>query len=561
MKETRTHSIRPTLRGLVLGLAVLALSSQVVRATPFASCITNDGSGNITFYLNEGGANVTVTYDGGGIGNTNATFNGVGTFAAGPHTFSLTGHSTYSISVYKVGSGIPSTLTTISRGGARGVAANTRGASPYFGYVYSAIGGAGVVMQHSDGSGSLGTALEPPINGGSGDQWQTAYAAAEAFVSVAPDDYVLVSDFTGNVSGEPAPPSSGWEGGIIRVDPGFTTANLLLPGLYSLNSPATLPQNHGTIESRAILSDVMANNPMLYVIDGSGFLNFNQIVVYSNITSASLGSPTYGWPNWPDYISPSTVVAGLQGNGYQGYFRAGLALGTNGYLYLSQDRNNLSNPNLQVWNTDRKSTANTNDLYAAMNPVNANNKPANANLWPSMPVVATNMLWCSYYFTTTSINAYSQLFSPGVYINDYTLTGTPAVPELGTAPAELSLSPDNRYLALVHDDAHVTIFTLTNGIPDLASEYLVTGLIPTGTGAAGRYIGWDAAGNLWVADRDYANVYYISLGRTATSITSGNASGPTGFQLVSPTEVDVTQSNPNVPFASQANPYNKPNHT
>ena len=197
MKKTRKLLIRPTLRGLVLVLAVFALSSQVVRATPYASCITNDGSGNVTFYLNEAGGNVTIIYDGGGPGNTNANYNGVTTglnLAAGPYTFSLTGHTSYRISVFKTGNGNASVITTIARGTARGLAVNQNGASPYFGQLYSIIGGAGVFMGNSDGSGANnmfpGSLAKP-----TGVTWgATTYSPNK--ITVAPDDYLIVSDFS-----------------------------------------------------------------------------------------------------------------------------------------------------------------------------------------------------------------------------------------------------------------------------------------------------------------------------------------------------------------------------
>jgi hypothetical protein len=538
------------LGGVAAGLTFLA-SALTAKATPFASCITNDGAGNMTFYLNESNAVVTVTYE---DGTTNASYNplylNTGTnLDAGPHTFALGSHTTYSISVYKLGSGKPSIISTIGRGTARGIAANTHGPSKYFGYVYSVIGGAGVVMQYPTGDGVVINTgrLKPPITGGTA--WGTG-TSAEYFISVAPDDSVLVSDF--QAAGGTWPYSSGVEGGVIQVDPTFTTANLLLNGLTGLNSPAGAGENHGVAESRAILTDVFGNNPNLYMIDGSAWSPYNQIVAYSNVTSA-------GWANLPDYISPSTGPVGAQGSGGASVLRAGLALGTNGYLYVSQDRANLSNPNLQVWNTKSFNPANTNDLYAAYNTTttfNGNTFPANANLWPTMPVVATNMLWCSYYFTPTAVNANSKAFTNGLYISDYTVVGTPQLPQPGISPSELALSPDNRYIALVHDDNHVTLFTLTNGIPDLSTEYLIQGLL--GTASFGRGICWDAAGNLWLASSGLGAVYQISLGRTATAITTGNASGPTGFILNSPTEVDVIYANSSILYASQANPYGNP---
>ena len=511
MKSLKNILGRPTLRALAIGLGAFALSSFVAKATPFASCITNDGSGNVTFYLNEGGGNVTVTYD--NDTSTNATFHGGVVASAGPQTFSLTGHTTYKIYVAKVGSGVPSVITTIARGTARGIAANGRGASPFFGYVYSVIGGAGTVMQHSDGSGLLnGAGLKPPISGGS-IAWGTG-SSSQYFISVAPDDSVLVSDF--QAAGGTWPYSSGVEGGVIMVDPSFTTAQLLLSGLYGLSSPSAPGENHGVAESRAILNNTLANNPTLYVIDGSSVSLWNQIFVYSNLNSGALP-----WANLPDFFTPPTGPAGAQGSGGASVLRSGLAMGTNGYLYVSQDRANLSNPNFQVWNAGALSVGNSNTLITAM-------AGTQATMWPTTPAIATNLLWSSYWFSTNGVT---------IKTNDFTVTGTPALAEPGTGPSELALSPDNRYIALVHDDNHVTIFTLTNGIPDLASEYLIKTNQLFGATTFGRGICWDAAGNLWLASSGLSSVYQISLGRTATAITSGNrASGPTDFTLVSPTE-------------------------
>ena len=88
--------IRPTVRGLVLALAVAALSSYVARAVPYASCITNN-AGNVSYYLNEAATDVKIIFDGGGVGKTNA----LGAQAKGlrAHAFSMTGHTSYRIQV------------------------------------------------------------------------------------------------------------------------------------------------------------------------------------------------------------------------------------------------------------------------------------------------------------------------------------------------------------------------------------------------------------------------------------------------------------------------------
>ena len=483
MNKINTLPIRPTLRGLVLALAVLALSSQVVRATPFASCITNSGN-TISFYLNEGGGNVTITYDAGGPGNTNATFNGVGTKAAGQYSFNLTGHTTYTISVFKAGNGVPSITTTVARGSARGITANQNGASKYFGYVYSAIGSSGVVMQHSDGSGSLGGSLKAGAGWGA-----TTYSPDK--LTVAPDDYVIVSDF------------SMANGSVVRVDPTFTTSQLLLAGVGQQS-------NHGSEESQPILTGTIGVNATLYVVDGSVPSPYNLICQYN------IGAGALPWANNPDVLGADVNPAGLLGyNDSGGYgFYAGLSRAANGYLYVNVERANLSNPNLQVYAADAKT-----------------------------------LLWSSFYNGGTA---------------DYLITGVPGgLTQTGSAPSDSALSPDGKTLALVHIDNHFTVISLTNdlsggGIPDISSEYIFAG---PGTTGNGRGICWDAAGNLWMTSSGLGNVYQYSLGRTATAVTSGNATGPTSFQLVLPASTVIVTSVVNSavgPIASQANSYSNP---
>src|SRR5215472_16107072 len=86
----------------------LAMAPRSSHASPYASCInvtvTNGTTTNVSFYLNEAGGNVTVTYE---DGTTNSTFDGVSSGAtnlpAGQQSFLLNGHSGYSISVFKIG--------------------------------------------------------------------------------------------------------------------------------------------------------------------------------------------------------------------------------------------------------------------------------------------------------------------------------------------------------------------------------------------------------------------------------------------------------------------------
>ena len=97
MKTTSNSLIRPTLRGWVIVLAVLALSGSVARGVPYASCITNN-AGTVSYYLNEAATNVNIIFDGGGPDNTNT----LGITSKGLHSFSLAGHTTFQIEVKQV---------------------------------------------------------------------------------------------------------------------------------------------------------------------------------------------------------------------------------------------------------------------------------------------------------------------------------------------------------------------------------------------------------------------------------------------------------------------------
>lgn len=477
----------------VLLLASGLLAGITAQATPFASCISNIAN-NVYFNLNEPGGTVTVTYEDNSV---NPNFNGTTTglnLPSGYQHFDLTGHTSYHISVYKAGNGVPTVVTNIARGAARGIAANVRGSSPYFGYVYSAIGGAGVQMMRSDGSGNVGGSLKPAANNftwGGTDQ--------EDFVSVAPDDSVLISDF-----------QSPSQGGVIWANPQMTSANLMLANDSGLLSGDMVDYNHGDIEARAILTAPIGSNPSLWTIDGSyGDGNTNS-VPYNTIMRYDLGTAVFAngtlpWNGQPNLIGTYVNPPDIQASGSGGFFRCGFAIGTNGYLYVTADRLNLSNPNLQVYAPD-----------------------------------ARTLLWGSLY-----TNSQGQ-------VQDYVITGTQQLPETGKASAEMALSPDNRYIACVHDDNHLTIFSMTNGIPDISTEYLITWTNNATTSLAGRYVCWDAANNLWVASRGLSDVALITTGRTGTAITSGNASGATGFQVLTPTEVDISSVQA---MAPQANSY------
>src|SRR5215467_9856521 len=118
---------------LVIGLVASATVS--VHATPYAANVMNTAGNTWQFVLNESADNVTVLRNGGNAVN-------LGALGAGPHTFDMTGFSTFSIQVKK---SAPTAWTSISAGGnlfddfnfPAGVAINQSPSNlAYFGTVY-----------------------------------------------------------------------------------------------------------------------------------------------------------------------------------------------------------------------------------------------------------------------------------------------------------------------------------------------------------------------------------------------------------------------------------------
>ena len=138
MKNTRNLPARPTLRGLVLALAVTALSSYIAQAHPYASGITNVG-GTISFILNEAADTVGVYFP----DNNSTNFLG-NNLAAGVHSFTLgAGTNAYVITVHKTGAGGPvqisvDTSNAVLFPAPRGVAVNANPKDRHFGLIYAA---------------------------------------------------------------------------------------------------------------------------------------------------------------------------------------------------------------------------------------------------------------------------------------------------------------------------------------------------------------------------------------------------------------------------------------
>src|SRR5687768_12251906 len=101
MKFNKIPPFPALIRGALCALAtLLAVETQ---ASPYASGVTND-NGTIRFVLNEDGGTVEVVFE-------NNTTNSLGVLNKGAQSFSLGGHTSFSIYVTKVGTGTPSLIS------------------------------------------------------------------------------------------------------------------------------------------------------------------------------------------------------------------------------------------------------------------------------------------------------------------------------------------------------------------------------------------------------------------------------------------------------------------
>ena len=396
---------------LMATLAAAALLTPLLsQATPYASCITNNGSGNITFYLNENGGDVTVTYE---DGTTNANYDGITTgtnLIAGQHSFALGSHTSYTISVAKVGSGVPGLVENPTQtntadyyggnpnifvlGNLRGVDVNKNPTSPNFGRVYIDRYSPGLIYRlNSDGSlvnSSNATVLLPST------------ASSPYRLQIAGDDYLSVADL------------SSANASIWRIAPDLSTGRLLLGPVG--DAAGMTAGVHGEISSPPLLIGSLTNagGATLMQVDGDFPSSLaNALLIYTNVTLAAL-----------PYTNAPIVGPGIGLNiQYLGNVYPGLTCGPNGYIYTSEQRANYAIP----------------DMYV-------------------LDATGTNVLWTSQP---------SAGVAPDYFVTD---TGD-GIPNAGLVDS--AVSPDGKYLVGLAIDNHFTICPLTNGIPDVSKIFTV----------------------------------------------------------------------------------------
>lgn len=411
----------------------------------------------MSFWLNESGGAVTITYEDSSV---DSVYNGA-TFNSGVQTFHYGSHVSYTISVYKVGTGVPTLISNSLAFTPRGIAVNSRAASPYFGRVYaSASSLGGIEVLNPDMSSTYSSYRTAGVN------WDAGSGFSPYRIYIAQDDSLFVGD--GTYDGLGFTPGNA---GVFWIDPTVSTSKVFLGPLGEDNGLAA--GVFGTVMSKPLIFGNPSTGPVtLMQIDGD-FSPDNSLLVYSNINTSAL---PYEQP--PSLVGPevglSISAETLGGNSYPGLYVGGAS----NFIYASTYRNNLSNPNLQIYDPNTLA-----------------------------------QIWNSYYNGGTA---------------DYFVTSSGGNTQ---GLVDIAVSPDSNYIVGVSWENWFVICPLTNGIPNTANIFLST---PTSYANTARGIAFDAADNVYLSSSGLGECQSWSLGFTTTAITSGTTNGSTGFQLITP---------------------------
>ncbi len=302
MKMKRLSLIRPTLRGLVLALAAITLSSFVTQAVPYASGISNNGN-TVYFVLNHDAQGLVV------MRNPGASPVYPGT-TAGQLSFDMTGFTTYSIIV--TGNTAKAWTNYIADGFDRnfytpiGVSTGKNPASTNFGKVFisnatSATTGAGrntpegIYVLRADG-----VAVSGPHTGGV--TWGGTLGPGKS--TIGPDGHLYVADLSVDLCYEFSPDLST---ATQLIDASNKTANQYCNSIFVEGTQA-------------------GGNRKIYLVDGyyqdasTGLISYD-LGANAKATSGDTGTQVIGSSAWHGFY-PYDVARDSKGDWYVNTYRS-----------------------------------------------------------------------------------------------------------------------------------------------------------------------------------------------------------------------------------------------
>jgi hypothetical protein len=506
MKSMKKPTIRPTVRGLVLALAGLALSSYVATATPYATCLTNNGDGSVSFRLNQ----TTTTNDsawvisgGGTVTNQLQTPGGPvlnrGLITTDTNLFVIPPSTVFQVRIKHTGTGLITTNSpTVPFNAPRGVAVNNRPASPYFGWVYAANGtagtrGAGMFAFTSDLFDILGQGNTAKDNG----YGFVGGGSSPYHTSVAPDDSVLVTDW------------SDAKGNLISMPPLLNSFSYVLKQLTgTAATPVGAANNHGSVISAFMVGS--GANLKLYTMD-EDYQTDPTAGAITELNSAweyDIGTGPLPWTAAPNRKIMTPYLATFSGQNQKCEVYGH-------YLYSNQRRSNP--PQHDVYITDLNNLLNP-STYTGASP------------WDT--------IW------TSQDESIAEGYSDDVLRDTMTISVSPDQRWLATIIAAGSgtpiTAPDGSTFNTLQDD--IILIPLTNGIPNLAARQV----FHWGSVANGRDLAFDAAHNIYCMSSGLAYMQSLDIGESTDATTGSDGT----FVLAQPpTQVTVAAT---TPVASEA---------
>lgn len=490
----------PYLTNVIKLAAALAVgaSATVALATPYATSLTNN-AGVVSFRLNQTTAtNDTVWV----ISNGNTVTNVLQAPADDPANVISRGlivtnlgiaAGTFKVYIKHVGSGVISTNSPREAfNSPRGVAVNTRPASPYFGWVYVGNSAAGT---KGDGMFAYGSDLSDILGQGAtaktgGYDFGTGGGSAPYHCSVAPDDSVLVTDW------------SDANGNLISMDPLLDSFSYVLKPIEANGSggfaaaPVGSNNVHGSIISAFIVGS--GANRVLYTADEDYQTDpaTGAVTEWNSVWRYEIGNGPLPWSNAPNRKLMSPYLTGFAGQN-------GKVEVLGRYLYTNQRRANPPQHDAYVVDLDNLQDPST---FTGATP------------WGTV--------WTSQ----------DESLAEG-YVDDV-LRDTMTT----------SVSPDGKWFAAIIAGGRtasgtaandVIVCPLTNGIPHLAARQLFR----MGGAGFGRDIAFDAAHNLYFVSSATALLCLqaLDLGESTEATTGSDGT----FTLVTPaTQVSVAATTP-----------------
>ncbi len=473
--------------------AALAMAGNS-KATPYATSLTNN-AGIVSFRLNQTTApsdTVLVISSGGAVTNTlqapsadpaniiprGLVVTNLG-IAAGP----------FKVYIKHIGNGQISTNSPrVAFNSMRGIAVNTRPASPQFGWVYVGNSAAGT---RGDGMFAFSSDLSDPLNQSTnaktgGYNFGTGGASAPYHVSIAPDDTVLVTDW------------SDASGNVIAMDPLLDTFTYVLKQYTgTAASPVGANNNHGSISSAFIVGTGASR--VLYTMDEDYQTDpvTGVATEWNSVWRYDIGSSPFPWTAAPNrkIMSPFLTTFAGQNQKVEVVGR---------YLYANQRRANPPQHSAYIV-----------DLNNLMSPATF----SGATPW--------GMHWTSQEASLAA--GYSDDVLRDTMATAVSPDGKWYAAIIAAGSATIT-APDGSTFANAAND--VLVMPLTNGIPNIPAMQRFR----QGGASLGRDLAFDAAHNLYIGSSGLLAVQSLDIGESTDAVTGSDGT----FNLSSPaTQVTV----------------------